>query len=243
MVDRRDRTPHHVWVSGDVATVPDVVVRLKRIGAELAPDDGAAVFNQMYLAITDEVATGLDGAHVFRNPAFMAALDVTFASFWFEAYDARPDAMPKAWAPLFEQRHNRSLLPIQFALAGMNAHIAHDLPVALVRTCRRLKTPPDDPDVHADYEAVNDLLAAKESEVRRSFLNEVGRHVDKTVGPVVHLVDSWNIDKAREVGWVNAEALWAMRHMGSLADRYVAALARTVGMTSRYLLTPVPSAT
>jgi len=29
-----------------------------------------------------------------------------------------------------------------------------------------------------------------------------------------------------------------LRHVGSLADRYRAALARTVGMASRYLLTP-----
>jgi Family of unknown function (DUF5995) len=226
-----------------VKTVPEVVARLKRIEADLSPDDGAAVFNHMYLAITGDVASGLDSAHVFRNPAFMAALDVTFAKFWLEAYDASADALPKAWAPLFERRHDRSLLPIQFALAGMNAHIAHDLPVALVRTCRRLDVAPDDPAVHADYEKVNSLLAAKESEIRRSFLTDVGRRADKTVGPVVHLIDAWNIDKAREVSWVNAEALWAMRHMGALADRYVAALARTVGMASRCLLTPVLSAT
>jgi hypothetical protein len=230
-------------MSGHADTVPEVVARLKRIEADLSPGDGAAVFNHMYLEITDEVVTGLDSAHMFGNPAFMAALDVTFAAFWLEAYDAPADALPKAWAPLFERRHDRSLLPIQFALAGMNAHIAHDLPVALVRTCRRLDVAPDDPVVHADYEKVNGLLAAKESQIRRSFLTDVGRRVDNAVGPVVHLIDSWNIDKAREVGWVNAEALWAMRHMRALADRYVAALARTVGMTSRYLLTPVLPAT
>jgi hypothetical protein len=225
-----------------VRTVSDVVARLKHIEAELSPGDGAAVFNHMYLAITDEVASGLDSAHVFGNPAFMAQLDVTFAGYWLQACDAPADALPKAWAPLFERRHDRCVLPIQFALAGMNAHIAHDLPVALVRTCRQLDVAPDDPVVHADYEKVNGLLAAKESEIRRSFLTDVGRRADKTVGPVVHLIDSWNIDKAREVGWVNAEALWAMRHMSALADRYVAALARTVGMASRCLLTPVLSA-
>ncbi len=62
--------------------------------------------------------------------------------------------------------------------------------------------------------------------------------MDAHLGPVVHIVSSWNIDKARQVAWVNAEALWAMRHTSSLADRYRAALARTVGMTTRCLLTP-----
>jgi len=44
--------------------------------------------------------------------------------------------------------------------------------------------------------------------------------------------------KARDVAWVNVEGLWAMRGVGFLADRYEAALASTVGMASRCLLTP-----
>jgi Family of unknown function (DUF5995) len=223
----------------DVKTVPDVVARLNSIDQQLSPDDGAAVFNRMYVTITVEVASGLGQPQLFRNPDFMAAFDVTFASFWLDAYDASPEAVPKAWAPLFEQRHNRSILPIQFALAGMNAHIAHDLPLALVQVCRARDIPPDDPAVHADYESVNVLLAARESEVRRSFLDGVGRAADEHVGPLIHLIDSWNIDKAREVAWVNAEALWSMRHLGPLAGRYSAALAGTVGMASRCLLTPM----
>jgi hypothetical protein len=33
--------------------------------------------------------------------------------------------------------------PVQFALAGMNAHINHDLPLAMVSTCTALGTAPD----------------------------------------------------------------------------------------------------
>jgi len=219
-------------------SLQDVVARLRAINDALPSDDGAAVFNRMYLTVTEQVAAALTGAQVFRNPAFMEHLDATFAALWFEAYDAPGDAVPNAWSPLFEHRHNRSLLPIQFALAGMNSHIGHDLPVAVVRTCRELNASPDDTGVRDDYEAVNDLLAACESEVRRSFLTDVGQVVDEQVGPVVHLISSWNIDKAREVAWVNVEALWAMRSIGFLADRYETALAGTVGMASRYLLTP-----
>jgi hypothetical protein len=168
----------------------------------------------------------------------MEKLDVRFAGLWLEAYDAPGQSVPKAWAPLFEHRHNPSLLPIQFALAGMNSHIEHDLPVAVVRTCRDLDASPADTGIRKDYERVNDLLAACESEVRRSFLTEAGKAADERIGPVVHLISSWNIDKARDVAWMNVEALWAMRSIGSLADRYEAALAGTVGMASRYLLTP-----
>jgi Family of unknown function (DUF5995) len=227
-------------ISATATSVQDVIARLHHIEEELPSSDGAAVFNRMYTTVTEQVAAGLSGTtHVFRDPPFMAQFDVTFASFWLAAYDAPSDAVPKAWAPLFERRHSDSLLPIQFAIAGMNSHIGHDLPVAVVATCLQLDTSPDDAKVRADYEKINDLLAACESEVRRSFLTDAGKAVDQQLGPVVHLISSWDIGKAREVAWVTAEALWEMRRIGSLADRYEAALARTVGMASRCLLTPI----
>ena len=132
-----------------------------------------------------------------------------------------------------------SVLPIQFALAGMNAHIAHDLPVAVVRTCRRLDATPHDAGVRDDYEKVNDLLAACEAKIRRSFLTEAGQAAEAHVAAVAHLISSWKLDKARDAAWVNVEALWSMRSVGALADRYRESLARTVGMTSRCLLTPL----
>jgi hypothetical protein len=220
------------------SSVQDVIKRLRRIDDELPPGDGAAVFNRMYLTVTETVAAGLEGQTVFQDPVFMEHLDVTFASFWIEAYDADTHDVPKAWAALFERRHDRAVLPIQFALAGMNSHIGHDLAVAVIQTCQELDTSPERAGVHHDYEAVNQLLAACESKIRRSFLTEAGQEVDAHLGPVVHIVDSWKIDKARDVAWVNVEAMWAIRHVGSLANRYREALARTVGMASRCLLTP-----
>ena len=224
-------------------SVHGVIDRLRSIDDELPSDDGAAVFNRMYLTVTEEVAAGLSGSgKAFRDPKFMEHLDVTFASLWLEAYDAANDAgndaVPNAWASLFASRRNSSLLPIQFALAGMNSHIAHDLPVAVVRTCRRFDASPDDAGVREDYEAVNDLLAACEAKIRRSFLTDAARAAEDRLGPVVHLISAWKIDKARDAAWVNVETLWALRRLRSLDDRYRAALARTVGMASRCLLTP-----
>ena len=220
------------------SSVQDVIARLRRIDDELPPGDGAAVFNRVYLTVTETVAAGLEGDTVFVDPVFMEQLDVTFASLWIEAYDADSHDVPRAWAALFERRHDRAVLPIQFALAGMNSHIGHDLAVAVIQTCRQLDTSPEQAGVHHDYEAVNRLLAACESRVRRSFLTAAGQEVDAHLGPVVHVVNSWNIDKARDVAWVNVETMWAIRHVSSLATRYRAALARTVGMASRCLLTP-----
>ena len=57
--------------------------------------------------------------------------------------------------------------PVQFALAGMNAHINHDLPVAMVSTCAALGTSPEDPHL-ADYQKVDQLLDAAEQSIRQS---------------------------------------------------------------------------
>lgn len=223
------------------STVAGVVERLREIDTALDPDDGVATFNRVYLAVTEQVATLLDGtpgSSPFRDDAMLADLDVRFACLWLHAYDAAAAGhrTPTAWAPLFEARRG-GRLPVQYALAGMNSHIEHDLPLAVVRTCQARGLEPSE--VHRDYEAVNGVLAQVESRVRRTFLDDVGRAVDDRLGPVVHLVSSWNIDKARDLSWVSVETIWALRESRFLLGRYLSALGHTVGMTSRTLLTPL----
>lgn len=218
----------------------DVVARMREIDAGLSPRDGVGVFNRVYLRVTELVLARLAEGRFFHDDEFMASLDIRFADLWFTAYDASTRRRPKAWSPLFAAREERGVLPIQFALAGMNAHIEHDLAVAVVRTCQAHGRSPTSPGVHHDYELVNDLLAGVEAEIRRSFLTEVGQAADDhLLRPVAHLVSSWNIDKARDIAWVNALALWELRRIDFLFDRYASALAHSVGMGSRLLLTDV----
>ena len=222
------------------ATVDGVITRMREIDARLAADDGVAVFNRMYLTVTERIGQILAGDRTtdFRDMATMAELDVRFANLWLAAYDASVAgrAVPVAWRPLFEAR-SRSCLPVQFAVSGMNTHIEHDLPVAVLQTCQARHLDLDD--VHGDYEAVNQVLADVESGIRRSFLDSLGQEVDDRLGPVVHLVSSWSIDQARDVSWVTAQTLWALRDTQFLQGRFLGGLGHTVGMTSRALLTPV----
>jgi Family of unknown function (DUF5995) len=221
-------------------TVDGVIDRLRTIQHSLPAGDGVAVFNRMYLDVTERVAAAID-ADDFADAGFMVELDVRFANLWLGAYDAVAlgRVAPSAWKPLFEERDTAGLLPIQHALAGMNAHIEHDLPLAVVETCRARRTNPGAPGVREDYERVNDVLAVVESEIRRSFLTAIGRRLDEEIGPLVHLVSAWNIDKARDLAWVTVETLWTMRELELLSSRYVRMLGHTVGMGSRILLTPV----
>ena len=221
-------------------SVEGVVARMREIDADLPPADGVAVFNRMYLTVTERIAEviarrGAEGT--FLDADVMADLDVRFASLWLSAYDADAarHSVPTAWRPLFESRDGRRL-PVQYAISGMNSHIEHDLPIAVIDTCIAQALRPED--LHQDFRAVNDVLAQVEAPIRRSFLDALGREVDDRLGSVAHLLSTWNIDKARDLSWVTVETLWALRRSRFLRDRVLDSLGHTVGMTSRALLIP-----
>lgn len=222
-------------------TMGEVLARMRGIEAAVPARDGAGIFNHVYLGVTEAVAAQLD-EDFFADPEFMARLDINFANRWLDAFDAAQAGkqISRAWDPLFDARPvSRLLQPIQFALAGMNAHINYDLAHAVVATCREFDVEPDDGTIHDDYERINELLAAAEREVRRSFLSDLGHAVDDHVGPVVHLISAFSIDKARDAAWIKALTLWASRGT-PLFDLVDVWTGREVGMTSRLLLTPVP---
>ena len=90
--------------------------------------------------MTEGVQQRLAGV-TFRDPSFLARLDVVFANLFLAALGAAksdPAKLPRAWAPLVDARTTHGIAPLQFALAGMSAHINRDLPVALVATCTEL---------------------------------------------------------------------------------------------------------
>jgi hypothetical protein len=66
--------------------------------------------------------------------------DAAFANLYFAAAGtaSNPAAVPLAWRPLAARRAVAGIEPVQFALSGMNAHINHDLPLAVVSTCTAL---------------------------------------------------------------------------------------------------------
>jgi hypothetical protein len=223
-----------------VDTVEDVVTRLDAIDQQLGAADGVACFDRMYLTVTRAVRDRIGGGF-FADPATMQVLDVTFASLFFDTVDAdaggRP--VPRAWAPLFARRGDERVEPIQFAIAGMNAHINHDLPVAVVTACEQLGVAPGDGSLHADYLKVDEVLAAVEHEVRQSYLDAALLRADREVGPVLDLVGTWSIEKARDAAWANADVLWELRGVPFVRDAFLDTLAGSVGLATATLLTPV----
>jgi hypothetical protein len=230
------RAPRNV----QVRSVDDVIVRLTAIDVASGKSDGVGCFTRLYLDVTRSVQERL-GLATFANPAFLARLDVVFATLFLNAVDTHtrdPRKVPRAWAPLFELRGRRGIAPLQFALAGMNAHINRDLPVALVACWRELGISATD---QPDFERVNDVLEQVEGNVKQRYLGGPLRTLDRLVHRIDRIDDvvaMWDIRRAREAAWVNGQALWALRDDKRLAADYLAALDRSVGLASRGLLQP-----
>lgn len=219
----------------------EALLRMEAIDAALPAEDGLACFNRMYLGVTTQVA-GRVSQNFFADTAFLTHLDVKFANLYLDAVNTlviSPQNLPEAWAPLLESRGAPGIEAIQFALAGMNAHINNDLPLALVATCAELGTAPDDGYHHADYQKVDQLLDQAEQSVRQSFESGLVLAADRHLQAVANLVANWSITTARAVAWNTALGLWAIRDIGFAHDLLVDSMAHTVGMAGWGLLSVV----
>jgi hypothetical protein len=227
-------------VPGASDPIAAVLARIQAIADQLPAADGVARFNHLYLEETMAVDAAT-GPTSFEDPAFIAALDVIFAGLYFAAVDASTtgQSLPRSWAPLFVARGDRRIAPIQFALAGMNAHINHDLPVALVSTCEAQSVEPGrDSPQYRDYLKINDTIAATEARVKQEFLTGLVGVADEVLGHLDDVIAIWSISEARNAAWANAEALWVLRDHPDLTASFEDALDGTVGFASRGLLVP-----
>jgi hypothetical protein len=227
-----------VSVNPSVSTIPEVIAQMEAIDASLPRKDGVAIFNRLYLQVTRAVETA-SGAVTFENERFVEQLDVVFASLYFDAETTISSGAncPVAWRPLVETR-SEPREPIQFALAGMTAHIGNDLPIAVVSTSEALGLAlEDDSPIHRDYQRIDGLLATVETQVAGWF--DTGLIADiEDVTPVKtdEAIAMWSIVAARDVAWEQAKLLWGLAHEGLLRDLYLAALARTNELAARAML-------
>jgi hypothetical protein len=223
-----------------VTSVAGAITRMEAIATALPAADGLACFNRMYLDVTRQVNSQL-GQGFFADPAFMTYLDVAFANLYFTAAGTAgdPAAVPLAWRPLVQQRAAAGIEPVQFALAGMNAHINHDLPVAMVSTCTAMATSPDAAPHQADYQKVDQLLDTAEQSIRQSFEDTAELAVDRHLEAVANLVATWTINSARDLAWDNCMLLWTVRDDPIARGLFLDTLATSTALASQMLLVAV----
>ncbi|WP_258563537.1 DUF5995 family protein, partial [Streptomyces phytophilus] len=124
---------------------------------------------------------------------------------------------------------------LQFALAGINAHIGYDLPLAVVATCRALGREPED--VEGDYERVGGLLVRLEERIREQLMP--GPDLLDVADPLTHLAGAWSLERARDAAWAAARVLWRLRGLPEVGEEFTERLDQSVGLVSRCLLVPL----
>jgi len=221
------------------ASVDAVVALMSSIEGSLASGDGVWWFNRLYRRVTERVAVALTEG-IFENPAFVDRLDVVFANLYFQALQGflqNRDAAPRAWAPLFDGNAEQGVAPIQFALAGMNAHINRDLMIAVVRVCEEMGLEVTDDSSHKrDYDRLNPILQEVETAVRAWFLEGLVAEFDNMFEKVDTIVANWSLVEARSAAWNHAQTLWRIRDIDFIEDAYIDGLDGLVGFAGRGLL-------
>jgi Family of unknown function (DUF5995) len=233
---------HH---PADVPGVVELLTGLQESLIQVPPLLGSnplADFNTLYLTITKGVLDGLQTGR-FADPAFLARLDVEFATRYFDAlryWTFTSNTCPRVWGVLFQRIGGPDARALPSAVAGVNAHINFDLPFALIRTFEALDCEPvDDSAQHHDYLQINDIFADEIPALRRGYLTKLQLLIDTMNGDLDDWFDGEMVEYTRNVAWRHAQKLWAVRHDSDEVAREQARLDAVSARLGRLVLSPL----
>ncbi|HZS28172.1 MAG TPA: DUF5995 family protein [Candidatus Angelobacter sp.] len=226
-------------VSNPPTSLDGVIQAMQSLDSALTSNDGLKWFNLLYLKVTQQVLNS-PPQNGWQAPVWIAQLDVIFANLYFAALaDAlNGKSIPSSWQALFEARQRTGIARIQFALAGMNAHINHDLSLALLQIDNEMHhgfaagTPE-----HQDYQHVNDLLEAVLPQALQFLAVGIADEVIEDTGTIGRMLAIWNIRVARDFAWdfaADLKSLPEMFHNPALKTQD-----RLTGVIGRSLLLPI----
>ena len=204
-------------------SVANVLQSLQTIDKTCEDTDGLKWFNWLYLQVTEAVETRVSTGG-FADPEWLAELDVQFANLYLSALKSwlSGQATPSCWQVLFDSRNQATLARIQFALAGINAHINHDLAEAIVATSQATGTTPDHGGTHyTDYTSLNSTLDGLIETAKVSLkVDLLGRPLP-AISQLEDTIAAWSVSAARESAWQSAEHLWQIRSSPLLTANFL----------------------
>jgi len=218
-------------------TIAGVLNVMQKIDGLLPSGDGLKWFNLLYMMVTQKVDSSPPQGG-WEHPAWLTRLDVVFAQCYFSAilnWLKSPNPVPSSWQALFESRYRPGIERIQFALAGMNAHINHDLALALLQTDTELnlvpgKTSPE----HVDFERVNGILEAVLPQALEFLAAGILGELAQDTGKIGKLMAIWKVRAARDLAWDFADHLRPLT--GMARDSALAVQDQLTGVLGRSLL-------
>ena len=231
-----------VLLGSNVAAIADVISTMKAIDRLLPGNDGLKWFNLLYLNVTQQVQNQ-PSASGWQDPAWLGRLDVVFARLYFNALTGWLQGagnVPASWKVLLKSRFAHNVDRIQFALAGMNAHINHDLALALLQTDADMKVIPHlGSPQHNDYERVNSLLESVLPTALQFLATGILGELAQDTGKIGRLLAIWNVSAARDLAWEFAHHLRSLPNLNRTLA--LAAQDQITGVLGRSLLLPFDS--
>jgi hypothetical protein len=208
----------------------------------LPQDDGLWWFNWLYREVTIAIQEECRQAK-WDAPEWVTHLDIEFGKLYFSAiaaWEHDPGTCPRAWRPLFETRQARYLAPVQYALAGLCAHINRDLPVAVARASERTgavlrrKTAEE-----RDYHRINKILYEVELRCLQELTTGWMRIVSTRMDPYDRRLAITIVRWMRDLAWSHAEAYVKTQAKDErLAQAFVERLDRVTEIVARGTLVP-----
>ena len=217
-------------------TIDEVVDRLTEIVEwSRAANSRLGYFAALYRNVTIKIGEGI-AEGFFDDGGRMERLDVIFANRYLEACEAHRDGRPTtdAWTYAFRVSDQWWPIVLQHLLLGMNAHINLDLGIAAART-----VPAGDLHrLHADFDKINQVLAALVSDVQNElaqiwlFLRVMNRYLGSVEGAIIN----FSMERARDHAWSVAERLAPLDESGQASE--IAVLDTEVALFARVIRHP-----
>ncbi|HVF74218.1 MAG TPA: DUF5995 family protein [Acidimicrobiales bacterium] len=190
-------------------------------GIALQATDATGYFPALYARVTTEIARAAAGG-TFEDGERMTAFATTFAGYYLTAFSDRA-AAPACWRASWDVAGDERLLIVQHLLLGINAHVNHDLPLAVV----------DVNAARADFLAVNAVLASTYTVVLRD-LDRVSRWTNEAARLGGGRLFNFSLRVARDQAWDASRRMLPLDAAGRTS--YAAELDRLVTVLA-YLVT------
>lgn len=215
----------------------EIAARFRALMDVIPPTDGIRRFCQVHEVMSEAVTARLDQGG-FLDPDGLERMDIHLVGRFFTAvaqWERDPERINRAWAPVFERRANTKIHPIQFALAGIHAHIASDLVFAVLRTHEERGLEPElDTELHKDFCEINNVEGPLRDVVEAKLAGPEWQEWDKRLGPIDDWLEQWSFSRARDKAWLDAMVIG--RSPRPLASLHLGALDRTTGFANRIFL-------
>ncbi|MCB0163826.1 MAG: hypothetical protein KDI79_06355 [Anaerolineae bacterium] len=200
--------------------------------------DNRGIFVVAYLATTNSIVSELkkqqeSGQGKFVDPQWVEAYLITFANLYRAALHAHTQnrEMPQTWGFAFDKaRNDRGIISLQHLMLSINAHVVHDLPVAVYQVgigrtdAEREKRRQDHIIIN---ETIRDTVNPIQDAVTHYHRSQGFSLLDKVLGPFDEWITRRFFEDQRTRAWQNAVYLTRLANNEPFEDAQTAWTIRT----------------